>query len=92
MSSAANRLTAWIVQASYGEGSSRRIEILRDAALTIASPEAATELITIAREIEQTEARIGQLLLELNGNGNSEPETPTPNGGPRGPSPAEDVP
>lgn len=65
MSSAANRLTAWIVTSSAGEAPERRCEILRDAALTIASPEAAGELLTIAREIEQTEARVGQLLLSL---------------------------
>lgn len=90
MSSAANRLTKWIITASANEPANRRVEILRDAAVTIASPEAALELFNIAREIELTDIRVGQLILGLgNGNGHADTE---PANGPQGPSPSEDVP
>ena len=94
MSNAADRLMRWIIDASAGEPADHRVQILRDAAKIIAGGNASIELIAIANEIEATDSRIKQLLLGFeNGNGHSEPapETPT-NGGPQGPSPAEDVP
>ena len=92
MSNPSDRLLRWLIETSSNEASTRRVQLLRDAAEVLAGTEAASELLVIANEIEATDSRIKQLLLGFeNGNGDATP-TGHGNGGPRGPSPAEDVP
>lgn len=92
MSSSSDRLVRWIVEASATESATKRALLLRDAAKILANDSAAAELLTIANEIEATDSRIKQLLLGFeNGNGDATPNGHG-NGGPKGPTPAEDVP
>ena len=65
MTSAAERLTAWILERAEDEPLERRASIYRDAAATVADEARAVELLRLAEELDTANRHCRQLRLQL---------------------------